>query len=187
MVNLLTKTPNLAYKLKEGEFFKTARICYCKKPVGLARVTRLCGAKFTTTLGNFVSVNMGDSGQYDYSSSTKDCSNIGEEGKLIVGLTGMYKSGGEMTYLGAYLASERLIKEKITAESADLSSSVSSTPISDSNNNDSSSVSGSGSSSSQCTDLQPPGRYSCSQQASWGKCGESWMVGKCNKSCGRCQ
>ena len=35
-------------------------------------------------------------------------------------------------------------------------------------------------------DATPPGsQYSCSQQASWGKCGESWMQGYCNSSCGR--
>jgi hypothetical protein len=36
------------------------------------------------------------------------------------------------------------------------------------------------------SDVTPPGsQYSCSQQASWGKCGESWMQDYCNSSCGR--
>ena len=39
-----------------------------------------------------------------------------------------------------------------------------------------------------CEDVQPPSaaQYSCAQQASWGKCGESWMQGYCKKSCGKC-
>lgn len=28
--------------------------------------------------------------------------------------------------------------------------------------------------------------FPCAQQAEWGKCGEWWMAGKCNRSCGRC-
>jgi hypothetical protein len=28
--------------------------------------------------------------------------------------------------------------------------------------------------------------FPCAQQAEWGKCGEWWMAGKCDRSCGRC-
>ena len=28
--------------------------------------------------------------------------------------------------------------------------------------------------------------FSCELQAQWGKCGEAWMAGKCDRSCGRC-
>jgi len=28
--------------------------------------------------------------------------------------------------------------------------------------------------------------FPCKDQAAWGKCGEWFMAGKCNKSCGRC-
>ena len=38
-----------------------------------------------------------------------------------------------------------------------------------------------------CTDVPPDDRYSCAQQAGWGKCDESWMKGLCNRSCDRCQ
>ena len=38
-----------------------------------------------------------------------------------------------------------------------------------------------------CCDVAPPGStYSCEQQAAWGKCGEAWMAGFCDLSCGRC-
>ncbi len=37
-----------------------------------------------------------------------------------------------------------------------------------------------------CTDTPPDSNYSCAQQKSWGKCGESWMQNYCNQSCGRC-
>jgi len=37
-----------------------------------------------------------------------------------------------------------------------------------------------------CTDIPPDNVYTCAQQAGWGKCNESWMVGKCDTSCGRC-
>lgn len=38
-----------------------------------------------------------------------------------------------------------------------------------------------------CSDTPPSGSsYSCAQQAGFGKCGESWMKGFCNKSCNRC-
>jgi hypothetical protein len=33
-----------------------------------------------------------------------------------------------------------------------------------------------------CTDTPPDTRYTCAQQASWGKCGEPWMAGKCDAS-----
>jgi hypothetical protein len=35
-------------------------------------------------------------------------------------------------------------------------------------------------------DVPPDNRYTCAQQASWGKCNEPWMAGKCNHSCRRC-
>lgn len=38
----------------------------------------------------------------------------------------------------------------------------------------------------QCDDVPPDNVYTCEQQASWKKCGESWMEGLCRKSCGRC-
>ena len=28
--------------------------------------------------------------------------------------------------------------------------------------------------------------FPCKDQAAWGKCGEWWMAGKCDRSCGRC-
>ena len=36
-----------------------------------------------------------------------------------------------------------------------------------------------------CTDVSPPGRYTCEQQKSYGKCDEDWMVrGQfCAKTC----
>lgn len=37
-----------------------------------------------------------------------------------------------------------------------------------------------------CTNIPPDSTYTCAQQAGWGKCGESWMQGYCNQSCGRC-
>jgi hypothetical protein len=43
-----------------------------------------------------------------------------------------------------------------------------------------------GGSSKTCTDLPPPGDYTCAQQEGWGKCDEPWMEGKCDKTCGRC-
>lgn len=39
-----------------------------------------------------------------------------------------------------------------------------------------------------CSDTPPPGTaHSCTEQASWGKCNESWMNGYCDKSCNRCE
>ena len=43
-----------------------------------------------------------------------------------------------------------------------------------------------GSSGGSCTDIAPDATYTCAQQAGWGKCNETWMVGKCDASCGRC-
>jgi len=40
---------------------------------------------------------------------------------------------------------------------------------------------------SPCNDIAPDSQYSCSQQASWGKCSESWMKGYCCKTCFSCQ
>jgi len=40
--------------------------------------------------------------------------------------------------------------------------------------------------SQTCSDVPPSDDYSCAQQAAWGKCNASWMVGHCDKSCGRC-
>jgi len=37
-----------------------------------------------------------------------------------------------------------------------------------------------------CTDTPPDDLYTCLEQAGWGKCNESWMVGFCDLSCGRC-
>jgi hypothetical protein len=37
-----------------------------------------------------------------------------------------------------------------------------------------------------CTDIPPDNSYTCSQQAGWGKCSESWMVGFCCKTCFQC-
>ena len=37
-----------------------------------------------------------------------------------------------------------------------------------------------------CDDAPPTSTYSCQQQAAWGKCGEAWMAGFCDFSCGRC-
>ena len=37
-----------------------------------------------------------------------------------------------------------------------------------------------------CDDIAPDSTYTCEEQASWGKCDEPWMMGLCNKSCGRC-
>ena len=36
-----------------------------------------------------------------------------------------------------------------------------------------------------CSDIAP-GDYTCGQQVGWGKCGELWMDGFCDRSCGRC-
>lgn len=39
----------------------------------------------------------------------------------------------------------------------------------------------------QCRDIPPPpGNFSCSQEAQWNKCEESWMENYCEISCGRC-
>jgi len=37
-----------------------------------------------------------------------------------------------------------------------------------------------------CTDVPPDNNYSCQQQASYGKCGESWMQGYCCQTCFGC-
>ena len=37
-----------------------------------------------------------------------------------------------------------------------------------------------------CSDIPPPGGYTCSQQASWGKCSSSFMKGYCCRSCFAC-
>lgn len=39
-----------------------------------------------------------------------------------------------------------------------------------------------------CCDMQPPGEFTCEEQAGWGKCGEPWMVagGYCSQTCQRC-
>mmetsp|Transcript_21226 Transcript_21226/g.42146 ORF Transcript_21226/g.42146 Transcript_21226/m.42146 type:complete len:433 (+) Transcript_21226:41-1339(+) len=37
-----------------------------------------------------------------------------------------------------------------------------------------------------CSDVPPPGQYTCEQQAGWGKCGESFMKGFCCRSCHAC-
>ncbi|CAL5219410.1 g1238 [Coccomyxa viridis] len=40
--------------------------------------------------------------------------------------------------------------------------------------------------SSGCTDNPPDHTFSCAEQAGWGQCGQSWMQGHCDASCGRC-
>lgn len=37
-----------------------------------------------------------------------------------------------------------------------------------------------------CTDISPDRRYTCAQQKGWGKCGDAFMRGFCNRTCGRC-
>ena len=37
-----------------------------------------------------------------------------------------------------------------------------------------------------CSDVPPDNRYTCAQQASFGKCHEQWMRGYCCKSCFAC-
>jgi len=37
-----------------------------------------------------------------------------------------------------------------------------------------------------CSDVPPDPQYTCAQQESWGKCGESWMAGYCCRSCFAC-
>ncbi|WP_437811246.1 hypothetical protein [Sorangium sp. So ce1078] len=46
--------------------------------------------------------------------------------------------------------------------------------------------SGTGTGGGTCADTPPSSQYTCAQQASWGKCNESWMQGFCNDTCGRC-
>jgi len=44
-----------------------------------------------------------------------------------------------------------------------------------------------GGGSNPCTDIPPSSRYTCAQQAKWGKCNRSWMQPPyCLKSCNRC-
>lgn len=50
---------------------------------------------------------------------------------------------------------------------------------------------GTGGAGGTCTDTPPPPdaegvEYTCAQQVGWGKCGEAWMAGYCDESCGRC-
>jgi hypothetical protein len=45
---------------------------------------------------------------------------------------------------------------------------------------------GGGTSGGACSDTPPDSRYTCQQQADWGKCGEPFLQGFCNKTCGRC-
>jgi len=45
---------------------------------------------------------------------------------------------------------------------------------------------GGGGGGGSCSDNPPNSQYTCAQQASWNKCGESWMQNYCHKSCGRC-
>ncbi len=37
-----------------------------------------------------------------------------------------------------------------------------------------------------CTDIAPSDDYTCGEQVGWGKCGEPWMAGFCERSCNRC-
>jgi len=41
-------------------------------------------------------------------------------------------------------------------------------------------------SSCECTDVQPPGSFTCRQQKSWGKCSAPWMAGFCEVTCAAC-
>ena len=100
------ENPGLSYMLKDNEYFTKLTTCYCKKPYGAVRVTRLCGVRFTTNQNNQLSINMGQGSQYDYSRNT--CYDFSKEGSAIVALHGMYKDGGEMTYLAPYYASHVL-------------------------------------------------------------------------------
>ncbi|KAJ3046250.1 hypothetical protein HDV00_000062 [Rhizophlyctis rosea] len=72
--------------------------------------------------------------------------------------------------------------------SCDGSSSSSYNKVSTASTDSSSSTpSSSSSSSSSCDDYYPyHDRYTCQEQASWGKCTMWWMGGYCNRSCGRC-
>lgn len=38
----------------------------------------------------------------------------------------------------------------------------------------------------ECTDVPPDDVHSCAEQSTWGKCGEPFMQGFCDNSCGRC-
>jgi len=40
--------------------------------------------------------------------------------------------------------------------------------------------------SKTCSDVPPDHRYSCAQQKSWGKCGATFMKGKCCQTCHGC-
>jgi mannan endo-1,4-beta-mannosidase len=37
-----------------------------------------------------------------------------------------------------------------------------------------------------CTDVAPDDTFTCGEQVGWGKCGEPFMAGYCDRSCGRC-
>jgi mannan endo-1,4-beta-mannosidase len=41
--------------------------------------------------------------------------------------------------------------------------------------------------STPCKDVPPSADYTCAQQKKWGKCGESWMTGYCQITCGTCK
>jgi len=38
-----------------------------------------------------------------------------------------------------------------------------------------------------CVDFEQSDKYTCKQRAEWGNCGEKWMQGFCDLSCGRCE
>jgi mannan endo-1,4-beta-mannosidase len=38
----------------------------------------------------------------------------------------------------------------------------------------------------KCKDIPPDNKYTCKQQARWGKCNEPWMNGFCRKTCKKC-
>ena len=40
---------------------------------------------------------------------------------------------------------------------------------------------------SSCTDLDPPGDYTCADQLHWNQCDASFMAEYCDKTCGRCK
>lgn len=38
-----------------------------------------------------------------------------------------------------------------------------------------------------CSDIPPPGDFTCEEQVKFGKCDEEWMEGLCEKTCGKCK
>ena len=188
--NSFEEDPSLKYELRKDEYFTKATLCYCKKPFGAIRVTRLCGARFDTnqTGGQRLpfAVNMDASNANSgYTKGKATCHTYEKPGKAIVGLHGMYREGEEVTYLAPYFAEISKINEKAAVSTTSRASSVPS--FGNNPNATAQSRPQAGNTQSSCTDIAPTQQYSCQQQAAWGKCNESWMAGKCNRSCNRCQ